>query len=246
MSKADLSRLVDESRFIFVGTVIRQGATDTHVMVGPEQAVMVRVDDILQSTDVLSRLTGGEVVVASEHAGAMTGTHLLFTNGVVYGDRVVVQEVGHRDPSAETIRDVRGLLKAARERPLLERIAGADLIITGKVIASKPAEKRSIRRSEHDPDWWIARVQVQSVLKGGKTDKEIDVLFAHSMDIAWYKSPKLEEGLSGIFILRHVNANESPPEVGRAIYQAVDPLDFLPIEKLHEVRHAIGEQEEGR
>jgi len=246
MSKADLSRLVDESRFIFLGTVIRQGATDTHVTVGPEKTVMVRVDEILRSTDVLSKLTGAEVVVASEHAGGMEGTHLFFTNGVAYGDRVVVQEVGRREPSAEVIRDVRALIKAARERPLLERIAGADLIITGKVIASKPAEKRSIRRSEHDPDWWIARVQVQSVLKGGKTDKEIDVLFAHSMDIAWYRSPKLEEGLSGIFILRHVNANESPPEVGRSIYQCVDPLDFLPIEKLHEVRHAIGEQEEGR
>src|SRR3954469_19055717 len=103
MSKADLSRLGEESRFIFLGTVIRQGATDTHVRVGPEKTVMVRVDELLRSTDVLSKLTGAEVVVASEHAGGMEGTHLFFTNGVAYGDRVVVQEVGRREPSAETI-----------------------------------------------------------------------------------------------------------------------------------------------
>ena len=246
MSKADLSRLVDESRFIFLGTVIRQGTTDTHVAASTAKTVTVRVDDILESSETLSGLTGSEVVVASEHAGATSGTLLFFTNGVVYGDRVIVQEVGRREPSPEVMREVKQLIKAALERPLAERIAGADLIITGKVIAAKPVEKPSIRRSEHDPDWWIARVLVQSVLKGGKTDKEIDVLFAHSMDIAWYRSPKLEEGMSGIFLLRHSNPDESPPEVGRAIYQCVDPLDFLPIEKLHEVRHAIGQGEEGR
>ena len=245
MAKADLSRLVDGSQFIFLGTVIRQGAPET-VMVGPERTVAVRVDDILQSTDVLRGLAGSTVLVASKDAGTLEGRLLFFTNGVAYGDRVVVQEVGHAEPSPEALRETRALIEAARVRPLLQRIAGADLIITGKVVSSAPAEQPSIFRSEHDPDWWIARVQVQSVLKGAKPSKEIEVLYPHSMDIAWYKSPKLEEGLSGIFILRHVNADQSPPEVGRSIYQAVDPLDFLPIENLQEVRRMIGQEEEGR
>jgi len=215
-------------------------------MVGPEKTVAVQVDEILQSTDVLRGLAGSTVLVASKDAGTLEGRLLFFTNGVAYGERVVVQEVGHADPSPEALRGTSALIEAASARPLQQRIAGADLIITGKVVSSAPAEQPSIFRSEHDPDWWIARVQVQSVLKGAKPSKEIEVLYPHSMDIAWYKSPKLEEGLSGIFILRHVNADQSPPEVGRSIYQAVDPLDFLPIENLQEVRRMIGQEEEGR
>lgn len=217
-----------------------------HGMAASENTVTVRVDEILQSSDVLRGLAGKEVVVASDHAGGHAGTLLWFTNGAVYGDRVVVQEVGHHDASPESIREVRELVKIAAARPLLERIAAADLIVTGKVVASGPAGRRSIRRSEHDPDWWIARVLVQSVIKGGKTDKEIEVLWAHSMDIAWYKAPKLEEGVSGIFILQHLSAKEAPPEVGRAIYQAIDPLDFLPIDRLPDVRRAVDQAQEGR
>ena len=245
MNKADLSHLVDESRFIFVGTVVRQATPQDRLVTSPDRTVVVRVDDILQSSEVLGGLVGKEVMVVRDRPGPLEGTLLFFTNGVAYGDNVVVQEVGHQAASPEAIREVNDLVKLASARPLLERIAGADLIITGRVIASHPAGKPSIRRSEHDPDWWIARVLVQSVLKG-KAGSEVDVLFANSRDIAWYKSPKLEVGMSGIFLLRHQNANVVPPEVGHSIYQAIDPLDFLPIETLREVRRALNQEGEGR
>lgn len=246
MNKPDLPRLVAESRFIFVGTAARQDPGHPHSAAASGSTTPVRVDEILQSTDVLRGLAGKQVLVVSEHPDELHGTLLLFSNGLVYGDHVVVQEVGHHEARPEAIREVKELLRAEAERPLRERISSAALIVTGTVVSSTPAGKPSIRRSEHDPDWWIARVKVQSVLKGKPPQHEVEVLFAHSTDIAWYKAPKLEDGASGIFLLHHVHAKDAPPEVGRAIYEVIDPLDFLPADRLADVRRMLDQGEEER
>jgi hypothetical protein len=112
-------------------------------------------------------------------------------------------------------------------------------------MSGQRAEEPSIYRSEHDPEWWIARVQVLTVLKG-KANGEIDVLYPHSTDIAWYKAPKLHEGITGILLLWRGKATEAVPEKARGMYQVIDPLDFLPMERLEEVQRLLGTEKRGR
>jgi hypothetical protein len=251
MSKAEISRLVEEAGFIFRGKVTKQtrdieGAT-------AQQTVTAQVEGILLSTDVLRGLVGRDVTVVTEHAAAMEdeGSFLFFTNCVVLSDHIVVREVGHIRASRDADHEVAEVLKEAAERPLRDRIATAKLIVEGHVTASSPAAPKAIQKSEHDPNWWIAHVAVESVIKGGgKAVKRVEVLFANSKDIAWYKSPKLHEGLRGIFLLHSVKKTDRPPRVDRVIYQATDPLDFLPTERLPEVKRALdnekGNYEKGR
>jgi hypothetical protein len=125
-------------------------------------------------------------------------------------------------------------------------VAEADLIVTGRVTSSRRAETPSVLRSEHDAEWWIARVAVQTAVKGTKPKGELEVLFANSTDIAWYRSPKLHEGASGVFILRRVAQKEEVPEEARGIYEATDPLDLLPSDRLQEVHRALGHEKEER
>jgi hypothetical protein len=242
MSREERLHLVEEAGFIFRGKVLRRSA-EVHVK-GPAagRAVPVEVEEILLSTDVLRGLAGRDVTVVSEHEPAMEqgAAFVFFTTCASLGEHAVLRELGHIESSRENVREVAELVRFVAERPLQARVAGADLIVTGRVIRSKPAaETRSVPKSEHDPDWWIAGVEVQSVIKGGKTEREIEVLFANSTDIAWYKAPKLHEGAHGILILRRVKKAEAPREVARSIYQCIDPLDFLPVERLDEVRRAI-------
>jgi hypothetical protein len=61
------------------------------------------------------------------------------------------------------------------------------------------------------------------------------------MDIVWYRSPKLHEGASGIFILQATKEDEAPPDVPRTVYQVTDPLDFLPAERLPDVQRLLDE-----
>ena len=156
---------------------------------------------------------------------------------------MVAREVGRREASPESLSQVTEALRLAAERPLVERVAAADLIVTGEVVSSRSLERPFPPRSEHDPDWSVASVTVRSVIKGRQRAR-IEVLFADSIDIAWYKSPKLHEGASGIFILRPRSDDEAPADVPRTVYQATDPLDFLPADRLPEVQRAV-ERDEG-
>lgn len=246
MSKAEISRLVEEAGFIFRGKVTKQtrdieGAT-------AQQTVTAHVEGILLSTGVLRGLVGRDVTVVTEHAAAMEdgGSFLFFTNCVVLSDHIVVREVGHIRASRDADHEVAEVLKEAAERPLRDRIAIAKLIVEGHVTTSSPADPKAIQKSEHDPNWWIAHVAVESVIKGGgKAVKHVEVLFANSKDIAWYKSPKLHEGSRGIFLLHSVKKTDRPPRVGRVMYQATEPLDFLPTERLPEVKRTL-DNEKGR
>ena len=249
MTTETLLRLVDEAGFIFRGMAVPHRRT--RVEIGPAAAgktVTVEVQEVLQSTDVLRGTVGRDVTIVSENVMTIekAASLVFFCVCVSLGDHVLAREIGHHEASHESIREIAEALVMTAERPLFTRIAEADLILTGEVGGRRPLDKPFPPRSEHDPDWWIARVTVRSVFKGHKPGEEIEVLFANSMDIAWYKSPKLREGMSGIFILRTRNEDEAPHDVPPSVYQATDPLDFLPTERLPEVQRALEQESKDR
>jgi hypothetical protein len=248
MSAEDLSRLVGRAGFVFRGRAAPHQPENAEL--GLEDAVTtatVEVQAVLLGTDVTRGLVGQDVTVLSDSAAAIleeTEQFVFFTNCVSLGDRVIAQEVGRREASTDSVREITEALRLAEERPLVERVAAADLIVTGEVVSHRLLERPFPPTSEHDPEWGIATVTVGSVIKGRRRAR-IEVLFADSMDVAWYKSPKLHEGANGIFILRTRSDDEAPAEVPRTVYQATDPLDFLPADRLPDVRRAVERNEGG-
>jgi len=79
------------------------------------------------------------------------------------------------------------------------------------------------RVSEHDPDWHVSTITIETVEKGVYAEKTVDVYFPNSMDIAWHRSPKVKAGDRGVWVLhnRDVYGRAVP---GRAVSH---PLDFL-------------------
>jgi hypothetical protein len=239
VSVDEFSRLADEAGFVFKGRVVgRKHAEDEPEADTGPAAVTVEVEEVLHGTDVMRSLVGAEVTVVGT-SGAEGETHVFFTDVVSVGAEVVVREIEHREASAGTVRAVVEGTRIASERPLAERVRGADLIVTGRVTGVKDvASDEPI--SEHDPKWSIARVAIDSVLKGRGSRRTVEVLFASSLDIAWYQSPKLNEGVSGIFILRRRDEEEAPDGVPASVYQATHPLDFLSHDRLRDVQRLIG------
>jgi hypothetical protein len=240
----ELSRLADEAGFVFKGRVVpRHGA---EIEAGGEtelETVTVEVEEVLSGTEVTRGLVGADVTVVREQ-GAPTAegdSRVFFTTVLSLGDEVVVREIAQREAADASMSEIAEGIRIADERPLVERLAGADLIVTGRVASEKPVGRELVPASEHDPLWSIARVAIDTVLKDRSSRKTVDVLFASSRDIAWYDSPKLHEGLSGIFVLRKRDEAEAPDEVAPGVYQATHPLDFLPHDRLDDVRRLIGD-----
>jgi len=242
MSTTELARLVETAGFVFRGRVLRRNTSDSR-LAADARSIIAQVEEVLRSTDVLRGFAGREVIVLTDKADEIEPGSILvfFTNCVVLADYVVVEEVGSMRSSSEATRQLTETVRAAEEAPLLRRIAGAELVIHGQSLSSERAETPALPVSEHDPEWWIARVRVVGVMKGRRV-REVQVLFANSTDVAWYRSPKLHEGTNGVLLLRRENPDISAPERARGMYQATDPLDLLPVDRLEEVRRLVGQE----
>jgi hypothetical protein len=249
MDTDEIKRLVATAGFVFRGSIQREWQGDAPAVSAESgEIVATRIEQVLRSTQVLRGVAGQTALVISEHAGALRQQHgvIVFAECVSLGRQLLLREIGYVEATTVAARQVAEAIREADERPLRERVAGADLIVTGEVAESHPTESAKKPKSEHDPMWWIARVTVKSVLKGRKPTGTVDVLFANSIDIAWFKSPKLHPGTSGILLLRHLEHPEVPKDVPRTAYQAIDPLDLLPIERLAEVERLLGEDRGGQ
>jgi hypothetical protein len=243
VSAEELSRLADEAGFVFRGRVVSPQGADVEAGGETElEAVAVEVEDVLSGTDVMRSLVGTAVTLVRERGApsAEGESRVFFTDVVSLGDEVVVRELAQRDASDATMRDAAEGVRIAAERPIAERVADAELVVTGRVTAARRIAEEEEPASEHDPEWAIARVAIESVLKGRSSRRTVEVLFASSLDIAWYRSPKLNEGASGVFILRRRDKDEAPAEVEENVYQATHPLDFLPHDRLDDVQRMIG------
>ena len=79
------------------------------------------------------------------------------------------------------------------------------------------------------------------MLKGHKLQRDVEVLFAASLDRVWFHAPKLHRGVAGILLLFRADPDERPPkELPHTAYQALDPLDLQPIKQRGEIERLIG------
>jgi hypothetical protein len=228
--------------FVFRGRVVGDDTTEMVNLPDTATAVAVVVDEVLHGTDVLQGLLGHTVVVVTAETAPSAGEpHVFFTDCVSLGSIALLRELERREGSDESRADSAELLRSVREQPRLERAAAAEMIVAGEVTSSEPLDPDSPPSSEHDPEWWLARIAVQSMVKGGRTRKRVETHFANSTDIAWYRSPKLHPGVTGVFLLHA--ADDVPADVRRAPYQCVDPLDWAPIEELTDIELTVRDAE---
>ena len=82
--------------------------------------------------------------------------------------------------------------------------------------------------TEHDPDWWNATIELQTVIKGDVPETTLTVSFVHSMDVMWLDAPKLREGDEGIFILHEeFPGGLRPPNLAPFESEDIRPRDDL-------------------
>ena len=241
MARRDMGELLERAGFVFFGRIQRLGTATMESVPVTESTAIVRVEEVVLAPDAVGDPTGRDVTIELRTPRIKPrGRALFFTEGLSFGESIAVREIGRvrtKDPG-RLRKQVDELMERGVSQALERRIAGSDLVVVGRIGAMRPIERSEERRgrSEHDPDWWEAAIEAESVERGEHDlTKPVRLIFPNSRDVMWYQVPKPSPGQNGVWLLRRPQI-EGLPE---AAYTALDALDFQARDQLDRVREAI-------
>ncbi len=247
MPTENLQRLMETSQWVFNGTVEKVSASTLRVLASSPRTVAVKINSVLygppQFNDHLNRLV--TVYLVEGAAALQAGQQLtFFTRSWLYGETLAVVEVGRMDETKAP--DLKTQIAQAgqnlADQHLQNRLSRAELVVVGKVRSVEPTslEQRQRIQSEHNPDWWQADIDVESVEKGTLTAKTVSVLFPHSGDEMWAESPKFTAGQEGVWILQRNQQEKGMPIMRAPGLTALHPLDYQTRDQLPRLRKLLG------
>lgn len=124
------------------------------------------------------------------------------------------------------------VLEAAQrleDERLRAHVEEAAAVVVGRVVALEKVGP--VARSEHDPDWWRATIQIEHAEKGDVGD-QVQVIFPNSADAHWAHLPKPRAGQEGLWLLHPTSGDQA--DLGRFIL--LDTDDAHPAEQLGHLR----------
>jgi hypothetical protein len=244
-ASAGFEELVEQSQFVFKGTVTKLSAATLPQIRATASTIIVKVDEVVHAPPAtLEDYRGKEVTVLLDRPGTVrTGEQFIFfTTSWMLGSSIAVREVGRAQPDPDvaiTRRRVAEAHTTVADNKLQNRLKDAELVVVGRVSAVRPAPE-NIRRgsaSEHDPDWSEAVIQIESVVKGQIDEASLVVLFPSSRDVMWESAPKFREGEEGTWAFRRERMRGLPPTY--EYFTALNPRDFHSKDQLDRVRRLV-------
>jgi hypothetical protein len=226
----------DDSPFVFSATITAPASSNVKlVAAGPRMAV-ARVDEVLRATPTLADFAGALVTIElPENVSLKKGDEaVFFTTPTIYAEHVAVRAnrvVPARRGDAAAREQVQAEVQRAIDAPLVEKLARAQTVLVGTVTNVQPAPNERLPvESEHDPRLFIADVRVEQPLKG-QPGARVTVLFSASIDVMWYRSPKVRPGDRRIFLIQR----EEIPNLRTSLPTILEPLDVLAMSELPRV-----------
>jgi hypothetical protein len=243
--QTSITDLTRNSSIIFSGRVERVQAATAGLPSSKDTAI-VHVDEVLYQPSDIAPLGREPVTVRFREGGAPApGEEVVFFTTLYAGGKSLgLDAVGIvRDLPPD---NAKATLAKARDTILDEdiaaRLATSALVISGVVRAVRRLEERDNDRvSEHDPEWAVADVSIDSNVKGETANqKTVTIYFASSRDALYTQWPKLREGDRIIVV-----AQQSDPRLRFAFERSrqkpqgpfvVDRADVQPAAELERVR----------
>jgi hypothetical protein len=235
--------LLRRSGISFVGTVQQLGASTMPDLAVDDHTAVVVVDYVLQSPPAFLGLAGSHVTVQLAEGGLpeVGAQYAFFANASAFGDTIAVSEVGRLSADAisphlgetaaptgeQTIAELQGSIES---EALVGHANSAAAVVTAIVTGLQKAGPAA--QSEHDPDWWIATLEIHHVESGDITAPSVNVAYANSLDVRWRTKLKPKAGQSGMWLL-HASSDEVRDI---APYYFADAADFQPVQSLDALR----------
>jgi hypothetical protein len=223
-----------QAPFVFAGRVVKHASATMADVPITAATTVVEVRESYRWPDAVTDYTGEEItLVRQSESPPSDEINVFFARPWIYGEGLALIEVAAEKDDGGARRKIEEADQLATRAALTDRVSRANLVVAGVVRVTRPAgDKEPVPTSEHDPLWYEALVEVESVEKGKSGGKELVVLYPNSTDEFWYDSPKFHEGDRGIFILQRNQQERGPKRFRVRGLTALHPLDFQPIERL--------------
>jgi len=222
-SAAAVEKLTRASQLIFRGTVERPGAVNLAILKGGEDTAVVRIDEVLHVPGLLEVVRGQEVTLRLRQPGSVKAgeTAVFFTRSWLYGENLALVETGHTAPGTAVPAQIVATHRKMAQEALRERLDKAALVVTGRVIETRPsAIVDRLHGTEHDPVWQEAVIAVDHVVKGDPRTARAVLLYPGSNDISWHRAFKAQKGQDGVWLL------ESSPDAA-GMYTVSTPMSLM-------------------
>jgi len=236
-----LRQTLRNAEYVFVGKVVKRGAATMPLVPADPTTAVVEVDTVLHSPPAMRFIQGKSVTVVTKDATSpKTGLLVIFlAKGWLYGESIAMIEVAHESfldvSRAELSEHLMKENAAIGDDALLERLRLADVVVAGKVVATRELPMNLAAASEHSPVWSEATVDPLSFEKGDAPGGEVRFLFAASRDVKWHRSPKPAVGEQGVWLLHR----QYVEEIKDHALTMLDRLDAQPIAALPRVRALV-------
>jgi hypothetical protein len=130
--------------------------------------------------------------------------------------------------AAAPISAVQAAIAELAQDDVADHAREADAIVRGHVTALAQVGRAGPPR-EHDPDWWIATLQIDLMERGeiarpGEAPQTVAVVYANSIDVRWRDAPKPKAGQAGLWLLHHTPAERAE----LAAFEITHPVDLQP------------------
>jgi hypothetical protein len=223
------------SSLIFDGKIIKTNSSLEPLEIHGQPSAVIEIGHLIWSRPIFAGYTHQQITGVFSHTNdpdIRPGEPMtIFASARIMGRTLTVDIVGfERIENGTGIHsEIENAIRNMEDNAINRRADSAVLVIIGKVNAIHPFEGHPKFLSEHDPGWKTAEIGVQTVLKGVHKAKTIQILFASSEDIRWFKSPKLHEEEHKVFLLheRGDQASKLEKAIPENKLAVVDPLDVL-------------------
>ncbi|MBS1725457.1 MAG: hypothetical protein JST51_01965 [Armatimonadetes bacterium] len=211
--QVSLASLADRSTIILRGTIQKVNASIEPLMPASNRTVVVKVSKVYVGESITGNIVGSLATIEMSSTGAKAGTDMVFFGVPRFiGKSLTMSAFGQvtgRVADASKA-DFTSAVQGRIDLPVRLVLREASQVFRGKVVKVEPIEREAKDLdSEHDPEWQMATVAVETGMKSVKQGQTVHVLFANSRDIVWYASPKFKEGDEGVFITRNPKREEA-------------------------------------
>src|SRR5215212_759574 len=209
-AQPDLTRWILDAPLIVRGTLVGADSPTLPLPSPNGQVVRLLVKDTMRGADTIGSFNGQEIILGRTTT-SQRKEGVFFIRPIAYGKTLAAEEIGEIDPPADEhafAAQIARVHQQDQENKLVARAASAEATIVGQVLSVRRVRENGVVPSEHDPEWAVARVLVVRTLKGQPRSGEcaqgacVDVAFAQSDDIRWFRSPKVVVGQQNVILLR--------------------------------------------